>query len=216
MADGEQRPLTRKQAWDLVGGLGRPSKMPGYAYGLPAKECLVGSKLRPVPGSVCNKCYAMKGHYTMPNVEDAQYRRLESIKHPRWVEAMTQLISTIDMRYFRWHDAGDIQSPTHLEKIAAIAVACPHVRFWLPTREKVFVYTYLKKHGAFPKNLVVRLSATMVDGPPPTGFPNTSTVSRGEPFSPKVTCPAPEQNNECGACRRCWNPRVKNVCYAKH
>lgn len=216
MADGEQRPLTRAQAWELVGGLGRPSKMPGYAYGLPAKECAVGSKLRPIPGSVCNKCYAMKGRYTHHPVPEAQYRRLASIKHPRWVEAMITLMHALDVHYFRWHDAGDIQSPAHLEKIAAIAAACPRVKFWIPTREKVFVYTYLKKHGAFPKNLVVRLSATMIDGAPPEGFPNTSTVSRGDLFSPKVTCPAPEQNNECGACRRCWNPRVKNVCYAKH
>lgn len=203
--------LDRTSAWELVGGLSRPSKMPGYAYGLPAKECKVGSALAKVPGSVCHGCYALKGNYRFGSVKSAQYRRLESLKNPRWTEAMITLLHTLDTRWFRWHDSGDIQSPSHLEKIVAVAQACPHIQFWLPTREKIFVYTHLKKHGAFPPNLVVRLSGTMVDGPAPAGFPNTSTVvTSGE------TCPAPKQGNECGACRACWDPNVKNVSYRKH
>jgi hypothetical protein len=203
--------LDRASAWDLVGGLSRPSKMPGYAYGLPAAECKVGATLRLVPGSVCAGCYAFKGNYRFRNVKDAQYRRLEAIKHPRWVEAMIVLLHTLDTRWFRWHDSGDIQSPSHLEKIVSVAQACPHINFWLPTREKVFVYTHLKRHGAFPENLVVRLSAAMVDGAPPEGPPHTSTV-----VTSGHSCPAPEQNNECGTCRACWNPEVKNVSYRKH
>jgi hypothetical protein len=203
--------FTRESAWELVGGLSRPSKMPGYAYGLPAKECKVGAKLVGIPGSVCNGCYALKGNYRFNNVQRVQYRRLESLSHPRWTEAMIFLMHSLDVRWFRWHDSGDLQSPSHLEKIATIAQAAPHVRFWLPTREKAFVYTYLKRHGSFPENLVVRLSAAMVDGPPPAGFPHTSTV-----VTSGWTCPAPEQNNECGTCRACWNPEVKNVSYRKH
>ena len=48
-------------ALKLVGGLSKPSKMPGWAYGIPAKECKTGSKLRQVKGSTCEKCYALKG-----------------------------------------------------------------------------------------------------------------------------------------------------------
>src|SRR5690606_140377 len=151
--------FTRESAWELVGGLSRPSKMPGYAYGLPAKECKVGAKLVGIPGSVCNGCYALKGNYRLNNLQRPQYRRLESLSHPRWTEAMIFLMHSLDVRWFRWHDSGDLQSPSHLEKIATIAQATPHVRFWLPTREKAFVYTYLKRHGSFPENLVVRLSA---------------------------------------------------------
>ena len=43
--------MNTQQAWDLVGGLSKPSKRPGWAYGLPAKECKTGSKLRDVKGS---------------------------------------------------------------------------------------------------------------------------------------------------------------------
>ena len=42
-------------------------------------------------------------------------RRLESLKHPQWVEAMVALIH--GEPWFRWHDSGDLQSPEHLKKI---------------------------------------------------------------------------------------------------
>jgi hypothetical protein len=29
-------------------------------------------------------------------------------------------------------------------------------------------------------------------------------------------CPASKQGNQCGSCRRCWNPKVKHVTYPKH
>ena len=203
--------LSKAEAWAIVGGLSEPSKMPGYAYGLPAKECKVGAKLVGIPGSVCHGCYALKGNYRFTTVQQSQYRRLEALKHPRWVEAMIALLHALDCRWFRWHDSGDIQSPSHLEKIVAVAQACPHVHFWLPTREKIFVYTHLRKHGAFPDNLIVRMSAAMVDGEPPSGFAHTSTV-----VTEGWSCPAPKQNNECGACRDCWDPEVQNVSYRKH
>lgn len=203
--------LTRASAWKLVGGLSRPSKMPGYAYGLPAKECKVGSALRRVPNSVCNGCYAFKGNYRFNNVQRAQYRRLASLAHPRWTEAMIHLLHCLDTRWFRWHDSGDIQSPTHLANIVAVAQATPHIHHWMPTREKVFVYSHLKRHGSFPENLVVRLSAAMIDGAAPAGFPHTSTV-----VTSGWTCPAPSQDNECGSCRACWDPEVKDVSYRKH
>ena len=45
--------FTVKEALQITGSLSKPSKMPGWAYGLPAKECKTGGKLQAVPGSVC-------------------------------------------------------------------------------------------------------------------------------------------------------------------
>ena len=53
--------MKTNEALKLVGGLSKPSKMPGWAYGLPAKECKTGSKLVNVKGSTCEGCYALKG-----------------------------------------------------------------------------------------------------------------------------------------------------------
>ena len=85
--------MNTKEAWALVGGLSKPSKMPGWSIGIPAKECKTGSKLRKIKGSVCELCYALKGMYRFSTVQKAQYKRLDAIKNPYWVEAMTTLIT---------------------------------------------------------------------------------------------------------------------------
>lgn len=195
----------------IAGSLGEPSKMPGYAYGISARQCKVGGVLQNVKGSVCSKCYAMKGHYNNKGVQQAHAKRLASIVHPQWVDAMTFMIRYRREQYFRWHDSGDIQSLEHLEKIAEVCWQTPDVKHWLPTREQKVVNEYLKKHEDFPKNLTVRVSATMIDGDPPTDFNQTSTV-----VTENHTCPSSEQGNSCRSCRKCWDRRVKNVAYRKH
>lgn len=202
---------TMKQAEEVAGTLGHPSKMPGYSYGLPAKRCQVGSVLVKLPNTVCSKCYALKGNYRFDSIQQGLERRWRSLTDPRWVEALTFMIRYRQCEFFRWHDSGDIQSNDHLEKIADVATRCASTKFWLPTREKDYVHTFLRVHGAFPRNLVVRVSGTLIDGPPPAGFTHTSTVVKDG-----ATCPAHLQDNQCGPCRACWDPRRKNISYKKH
>jgi hypothetical protein len=38
--------MNTTEALKLVGGLSKPSKMPGWAYGIPAAECKTGKKLQ--------------------------------------------------------------------------------------------------------------------------------------------------------------------------
>jgi len=199
--------MNTKEAWALVGGLSKPSKMPGWSIGIPAKECNTGSKLVNVKGSVCEGCYALKGCYVFAVVQKAQYKRLEAIQHPDWVLAMATLINSKKPDVFRWHDSGDVQDVQHLEKIFKVCRLTPEKRHWMPTRE-----AWIKDHmEAAPANLVIRFSSPMVDQGPVKSWPNTSTVS-----TKSRTCPAPDNNNECGTCRACWDPLVKNIEYGKH
>lgn len=138
-------------------------------------------------------------------------RRYGAIFRDGWVENMTELIKRQSPDYFRWHDSGDLQGEWHLSNIVQIAKNLPGTKFWLPTKEKKIVLDWMRKNGAFPPNLVVRVSGAMIDGPPPAGFANTSTVTTGEP-----TCPAPKQDGKCGSCRACWQPSTKNVSYKVH
>ena len=98
--------MNTKEAWTLVGGLSKPSKMPGWSIGIPAKECKTGAKLRLIPNSVCEGCYALKGCYVFKVVQEAQYKRLEAINHPDWVLAMATLINSKKPDVFRWHEIG--------------------------------------------------------------------------------------------------------------
>ena len=158
-------------------------------------------------GSVCNDCYALKGCYVFKVVQDAQYRRLAAIKDPRWVEAMALLINSKKPDVFRWHDSGDVQDLEHLQKIFAVCRLTPSRLHWMPTKE-AWVKKYLKHK---PDNLTIRLSSPMVDQGPISSWPNTSTV-----VTTKATCPAPQQGGQCLDCRKCWNPKIKNISYGKH
>ena len=206
-----------KEAWANVGGLSKPSKMPGYGYGLSAFECDTGSKLRLIKYSTCSFCYALKLRYTWPSVKRAHANRLESITKKTWVDDMVLLIKHYGKKvpYFRWHDSGDLQSLDHLKKIVAVAMATPQVRHWLPTREAGILKTYLKEGHSLPGNLAVRVSATMIDGKPHSNVGLTSTVHK-ESKAIGYSCPAGKQGNECKSCRACWNINIENVSYAAH
>jgi len=200
--------MKTSEALKIIGGsLSRPSKMPGWSIGLPAKECKTGSKLRKVKDSVCYNCYALKGCYVFPDVQAAQYRRLEATKSPLWTGAMVHLINSKKSKEFRWHDSGDVQDEDHLMKIFAVCRLTPSVKHWLPTRE-AWVKHFLPMG---PGNLVIRFSMPMVDQPAAGGWDNTSTV-----VTSGATCPAAKQNNECKDCRACWNKDIKNISYGKH
>ena len=212
---------SKKEAIQLAGSCTKTSKMPSESYSLPAKECITGSKLAKVKGSVCFDCYALKGNYQRfaKTIEPLQYKRLESIKHPLWVDAMTKLIG--NKPFFRWHDSGDLQSVEHLSKIASIARQLPKTLFWLPTREYDIVKNFIKTES-IPVNLVIRMSAMMIDEPAKLprslkGIANvlTSTVHSHKELT-GFKCVAPSQQGKCGSCRACWDNTVTNVSYRAH
>jgi hypothetical protein len=209
------RRLNKTRAESITGSLGKPSKMPGLAYGISAKKCNVGGKLALVPGSVCADCYAMRDNYSYPSVQAAHEKRFSGLSSISWADSMVFLIRRSGETYFRWHDAGDLQSFQHLLDIVRIAEALPSVAFWLPTKEKGLIYRYREVFGDFPPNLCVRLSGAMIDGNPPAYDGNTSTVHKANaPIGSE--CEAYTRGGKCGECRDCWNRDIKNVSYPKH
>lgn len=194
--------------------LSNPGAMPCKGYSLPAHACKTGSKLVDVEGSICSDCYAMKGRYIMPSTREALEHRLNSITDPRWVEAMVTLINNAP--YFRWHDSGDLQDMEHLRRICEICSLTPYTQHWLPTRERALVRQYLTEHQ-FPRNLVVRLSATMFDQRPDP-LPGLDTTSGAHDKHPPIgfECQKPKLDNTCGDCRACWCSDVKHVSYHRH
>ena len=68
---------------------------------LPARTCRIGSLLQQISKAVCSHCYALRGRYLFPVVRKAMEKRLASLSHPRWVEAITTLIRRSGDAYFR-------------------------------------------------------------------------------------------------------------------
>ena len=198
-----------KDAKKITDSLTRTSKMPGLSYSLPAWACQTGAKLRKIPTSPCFGCYAFKNNYIRyPAIKAAQYRRLDAINHPQWTRAMAVQIK--NQKYFRWHDAGDIQSVEHLRKIFEVCRLTPDTHHWLPTQERQYILAV--NADEVPDNLIIRLSGSRVDGPAPKAWPHTSSVVTDGTAS----CPAPSQGGKCLDCRACWNKSVANVSYGKH
>ena len=182
-----------KEAKAITGGLTYTTKMPGPSYNTPASRCITGARLRNVKNSVCSSCYALKGNYKrFPKVEEALERRFQSLKRQAWIPAMAALIKK--HKYFRWHDAGDIQSMAHLENIFEVCRLTPATSHWMPTREAQFLKDL--DPDTITTNLIIRMSSHMIDQDPVTFWPWTSTVTSGH----DATCPAPSQGNKCGSC----------------
>lgn len=215
-----QLSMTKKQAYEIIGGLTSTSKMPCKSYSLPTIACNTGSKMAKIKGSICSSCYADKGFYKLyaKTIEPTQVARLFSIDEPMWVDAMVVAIG--EDKYFRWHDSGDLMSVEHLEKIAQVCKRTPNTRHWLPTREYGIVGAFTCSNK-IPKNLVIRLSAMFPDkkvivpvslqGEPQIATSNVHTSNKvfGE------ACKAPSQKGECRDCRQCWNPK-KSISYLMH
>ena len=208
-----------KQLEKIIGTLSNPKKMPSYAWGISAKKCITGSLLAEKEGTICNKCYALGGHYLYPVVARAHQMRLDAIKLPEWVDYMAELLTLKYKRlaksrlFHRWFDSGDLQSHEHLMKIFEVCELTPHIKYWLATREYKIIDQI--KVEDVPKNLCLRVSAIKVDSPPPKFWKWTSGVHKDKPAVGRE-CPAPKQNGECGSSRACWSRSVKQVSYKEH
>ena len=202
--------MNKKQAKEITGGLSAPGKMPEGSYNLPASACQTGAKLREIPGTPCFGCYAFKGRYNFSNVQQALQRRLSSLDHPQWIEAMTVLVK--GKKHFRWHDSGDLQGPKHLTNIFEVCKLTPETMHWLPTQARKLLQ--FLDPDIIPTNLIIRLSNAKNDTVPGQAWSHWSTVV-SKPRAGHV-CPAPEQGNNCGSCRACWSKDVKEIQYRLH
>lgn len=205
------------------------TKMPGTSFGLSTDHCMVGGKLRAIEGSVCSKCYAERLEKFRPSVKKGWRNRTLAVQtamktkagRDKWVNAMVERLTKLAPTHHRWHDSGDLQGQWHFYMIMKVAVLCPDIKFWLPTKERAIIKkarrTLPKVPRSIPPNLCIRESAAMIGDRLDTDFPNSMVVV--EPWdSPENIwiCPAPHQGNACKDCRACWDNELTTVAYIKH
>ena len=235
--------LNLKQSINNIGGLSAPSKMNhSFSYSIPATTCITGAKLVKVKNSVCNGCYALKGRYNFNNVQNALTRRYNILnealndkkKEKLFIDSFVYALKHYEKKYthFRWLDSGDLQSVKHLKIIAKIANLTPNIKHWLPTREYSFYNEYLKTEKQ-PSNLVVRVSAHMINKTAPKKYKNVSNVIKGMKLNgftcnanknilkPKEICTKcntklSKGGVHCCNCTACYNPKVKTINYYYH
>ena len=199
------------------------SKIPASNWSIPASVCKTGGKLRQVNNSPCASCYALKFENMYPSVSkgwnDNLSKFLEAEKNndlENWIKSVAlQILKAAkknNSNYHRWFVGGDIYSIMMLDCIKAVASITPGINHWLPTQERAFVKA--SKYET-PGNLVIRISASMIDGKRPN-FTNTSTVNKIKGTFQGQECNAYKQDGSCGDCRACWNSEVENISYPLH
>jgi hypothetical protein len=204
-------------------------KMPGSVYSITATACPTGSKLAKIAGTPCHGCYALRLERMRPTVHAAYRRNLDAWQMAEregstraWSISMAEQIVYLGAAYHRWFDFGDLQSVAHLLAIVDVCELTPTVQHWLPTQERAMVREYRRMFGAFPNNLVVRISASKIDGPLPTASHASVVASKDKKTGaysvpPGATlCAARTRGNKCGPCRACWDPTVETIVYPKH
>lgn len=214
--------ISKKQALQIIGGLGLPNKMPGKSWNISAFKCSRGSILRNDPNSTCHNCYALKGRYIFKNVKTALERRLEKFKDPQWVDAMIFLIK--DEKYFRWFDSGDLQSVDMLNKIIKVCENTPNCKHWLPTKEYNIVRKFIADGGIIPDNLCLRISADKKNEYPIVTIRDcqisTSSHNNKYDFINCHNCPVAANKNiktcKDAKCTACWDKSVYHINYKIH
>lgn len=199
-------------------------------YSLSAFDCVTGTKLRKLKNSVCSNCYACKGQYRFSNVQNCYKIRKSIINNSLWkIETyLPILLQHYKKQYFRWNSSGDIQSVEHLQAIVNIALKCPEITFWLPTKEIKFVHKFIK-NNKIPSNLIIRISNYFINdnkfwASKSLKNMHFSTVDLDDSkkinkFS--IDCPAYKSRKNtdlgrCGGCKACYNSKVKNINYKSH
>ena len=194
--------------------LSNTSKLGCKSISLNAKSCKTGSKLAKKKGSVCFGCYALKGCYQFPVVQDAMARRMEFFNSPNFIPIMVWLLSSLRKKKFRWFDSGDVQSVLMALNILEICNQTPEIKHWIPSKEYK-IWREALKIQKLPDNVCLRISSPNIDQEPLKGFENTSTVHKDKKAF-GLECIAYKQDGKCLDCEACFNKKVKNVSYPLH
>jgi hypothetical protein len=204
----------------LVGRLGKTSKMPCKSFGLSPAKCRRGTSLRKIKNTVCSNCYACQGMYHGAAVKEAHERRYQRLDHPLWPGLMAEAIGRDP--FFRWFDAGDVQSLKMLDQIMEVCERTPNTRHWLPTRETAVLKKYLAAGGRVPSNLTIRVSLDHIDGDigqrPIEGLPISVVSKESRSDEGAFNCPSDDSGElSCDhhQCRACWDKTTQVVNYVE-
>ena len=206
--------------------LSRTTKLPCPSFALPARASCAG--LREAEriisrgeagdgGSICGRCYAFRLASFRPRLREVEFQRFawykRALARGSAAQELVDSIKATGANIFRLFSSGDFHSIKSIETWIKVAKALPGVRFYAPTRTyvlKAFLPALRRLH-ALP-NVSVRPSALTVDQEAPIikGLGDgTRVVRRGH------TCPATDQNNECGECRLCFD-KTGVIAYKAH
>ena len=210
--------MKKKELLQNIGGISQTSKMPCGSWSLSAFWCKNGSKLNKIKNSSCFGCYALSGNYIRyrDHMLKSYTKKLNAYNDNTelFIESFIEYLNRFEKSgHFRWFDSGDLQNYNMLLSIVKIAKNTPNIKHWLPTKEYALITRYKKEFKNFPKNLIVRVSAPMLDTKI-KGFKYTSSIVKNSNL--KSNCDAYKNKGKCLDCRLCWDKSIKDITYKYH
>ena len=112
----------------LVAGNEKLSQQ-AFHFDLPAgRTCPGKSKL-------CHgRCYARKGRFAFPQVQERLNWCYERSKRSDFVDVLSTELYRKGVLLMRWHCSGDVYSPTYARKMLEVMARSQHTSFWLYSR----------------------------------------------------------------------------------
>ena len=80
------------------------------------------------------RCYARRGRYAFPQVQERLNWCFEQSKRDDFVGKMTDELYRKGVLLMRWHCAGDVYSPAYARKMLEVMEKSEHTSFWLYSR----------------------------------------------------------------------------------
>jgi hypothetical protein len=192
---------------------------------------------RTCPGKsrLCHsRCYARRGRFTFPQVQERLQWCFEQSKRSDFVDRMVDELYRKGVLLMRWNCSGDVYSPAFARKMLEVMARSQHTQFWLYTRSYRVptIYPILKAMAALqncklwfsvdsetgypaevPENVRVAFMQTDVDD----DMEDADLVFLDHPlrkqpiplFVLEKACPAEtpkgkERGTTCATCARCW------------
>lgn len=171
----------------------------------PGKTC-------PGKSAFCDKfCFGLHGRYKLPNVIEANERRLEASRRPEFAGVAVREIQKACTPAFRIHVVGDMYERKYIEKWIDIATHLPDVQFFGSTRS----WHIKKLYGSLIylrdlPNVSLRASVDVTDKDVPDEGWSTWSVE-GDGYS----CPHDKGTvKNCYTCGRCWQNKEIDTTFA--
>lgn len=166
-------------------------------------------------------CYACKGNFRFSAVQRNMLENLgEWIDYPR--RYMQSIIDACtNVRFFRWHSAGDIPSQHYLAMMCAVAVTQPEVHFLAFTKQYELVDRFFSRFEK-PDNLSIVYSAWGNLLPEnPHNFPVAYVRLKSGEGSEHIPQDALPCSGACHMCikheQNCWKLKPgQSVCFDQH
>lgn len=161
------------------------------------------------PCAKSNLCYACKGRFRLQSVKNTLSRNLDEWKSSPDQYAQSIIDACTNVRFFRWHSAGDIPDVSYLDMMCSIARLQKEVHFLCFTKKYEMVNAYIAQNGK-PDNLNIVFSAwgNLIPGNPhqlPIAYIDLKS-EEGKSSIPESALPCSGSCNHCIQHElNCWN-----------